>query len=165
MAQSMSRLSQHSRHSVKEIKQMLDPTLGQPPQKRATKVRRKETKSGEGSGSGGLGSGLGRRASKKMFGSSFSIGGQQSESGSRQDLRGGDDGSLSQKESFDFKDIQIGPTGGDIGDDMDLLIPVKENTGTFRAMPEFMYRYVDPNHFAIFSFICMLAMVLQVAAS
>ncbi len=154
MAQSMSRLSQHSRHSVREIKQMLDPTLGAPMKHKTSMLRRKNSKKEK---MGSDGSGLGRRVSKKMFGSTFSmnIGNSDKDAQSH--------GSDSQNGSYDFKDIQI---SADIGDDSELLIPVKyPDIGQFRAMPDFIYRYLNPNQIAIFSFLCMLAMVLQVAVS
>ncbi|KAJ3371456.1 hypothetical protein HDU91_005287 [Kappamyces sp. JEL0680] len=152
--QSMSQLSNSSRHSIKEIRGMLDPTLGQKVQKRSMRRRRQ---SGQSSQSGqsrsqsimGFDDNSSSRASNLMHPNAL---------GRRQQ---------SNPHSFaDYKDSSIAPDSSyglnDIGDDDVNLIPIMDGGGAmFRAMPDWMYKVISPNTMAIIGLVLMLAMVVQ----
>ena len=158
MAESMSKLSMHSRHSIREIKSMLDPSLGSNSQltkQHSSSMARKRTRK-----EGLLRNPSGKRPDDgwgEKGGSMFSLGGSGS-----QDLGSQSNLGSSVAQSFDIKDIRI--TGDvDIGDDQMNLIPIRDGgDGKFRALPDFMYRYFNPNHVALFCFVCCFALVMEV---
>jgi predicted KAP-like P-loop ATPase len=47
----------------------------------------------------------------------------------------------------------------DVGDDPFDFIP--QDVISFRAMPDFVYKYINPNWIAGFGLVCMIGMVLQ----
>jgi hypothetical protein len=137
---SISALSQASRHSIKEIRGMLNPH-----QKTAKYRKRTVDRSNVGSNVGSQNS--------SQFMHPFD---QQSNhsliSVQKDGLRRG----MGIKQEISQKEL-------DIGEDYLELIGV--DVATFRAMPDWVYNYINPNSVAIFGFLVMVGMVLQVIVS
>jgi hypothetical protein len=156
--ESLSQLSVNSRHSIKEIRGMLDPSLGLGKLKKMGTIRRRET------------------SNKKILdqiNSDNPVDGFQRMNSVRKSealgrLRGAAVASPPDFPIFEDKESEKNFGFNDIGaDDNELnLITVADGGGAlFRAMPDFVYRFVNPKYIAATGLIIMVAMVLQVVLS
>lgn len=149
---SMAQLSTNSRHSIKEIRSMLDPTLGL--RKAPTKMARKNSKNALGSELALTSGGGGSIADffsmpKSVNGSNFDLASRKMSVSSRSELK------------------DIGFSGNDAGieDDENLISIVNGGSPEFRAMPDFLYKIIHPNVMALVGFLLMVLMVIQVILS
>ncbi|KAJ3271852.1 hypothetical protein HDV01_006137 [Terramyces sp. JEL0728] len=157
---SMAQLSVTSKHSIKQIRSMLDPSLaGQQTGRNRTQLSthsniQKDLK-------GGNAASLSRRESLAV-GTSVSreslnpVGRTYTRRFSQLNQTALKSASLRQYQDDDFSQYSVNDVG-----EFDGLIVVKEES-TFRAMPDFVYNYCRANYIAAFSLLLMVAMVAQV---
>jgi hypothetical protein len=134
---SINDLSRSSRHSIKEIRGMLNPILMD-----SRTQRKRTTKSNRGS-----------QNSSQYFNHS-ALQSKHSLLTTQED--GLQRGLVMKQQLSQPKELDIGE---------DYLELIKVPVATFRAMPEWVYKYVSPNSVAMLGFLAMIVMVGQVIIS